>query len=103
MAVSWLRSEPPGQNKSSIVKVCLNAVPEVLVEAELEDEVLLTEDDELLLADELLLLADELLLLELPVTLCLEPVETTEEVLDTLLVDDVVCGVVVVVALEDAR
>jgi hypothetical protein len=97
MAVSWLRSEPPGQNKSSIVKVCLNAVPEVLVEAELEDEMLLTEDDELLLADELLLL------LELPVTLWLELVETTEEVLDTLFVDDVVCGVVVVVALEDAR
>ena len=52
---------PPGQNKSSIVSVCLNAEPEVLVEdeaMELEEEVLSDEDP--LLDDELLELAGAL-------------------------------------------
>ena len=51
IAVSWLRSLPPGQNRSSIVRVCLNADPvEVLVADEEPAEVdeLLTEDATLL-------------------------------------------------------
>jgi hypothetical protein len=63
MAVSWFRSLPPGQKRSSMVRVCLNAEPVLVEEVAVLDDELLTDEDKLLEED------DELTLDELPVAL----------------------------------